>query len=125
MSQIMKAFTGIFVVLFMFLCSAGILSLFTQKVYAQNLHAAMVNELENSDYARSVLSDCFSSAKKHGYDLKVTLYGRDHKVIECTDLEQIPLYYSTPETVKVCLSYPLEVSFLGIRITQEEVAYGR
>lgn len=47
MSQIIKAFTGIFIVMFMMVSATGILGAFLQTLHAQNLHAAIINELED------------------------------------------------------------------------------
>ena len=52
MSQIMKAFFGIFLIMFMTVTSSGILSGFMTVVEAQNLHAQIINELEDSDFNR-------------------------------------------------------------------------
>ena len=50
MSQIMKTFLGVFLILTMVVTSAGILSSFMEVMAAQNMHAAMVNEIEDSDF---------------------------------------------------------------------------
>ena len=43
MSQIMKAFTGMFIVMFMMVSATGVLSMFFQAMYAQNLHAVIID----------------------------------------------------------------------------------
>ena len=46
MSQIMKTFLGVFLIMFMVVTSSGVLSGFMTVVEAQNLHAQIINELE-------------------------------------------------------------------------------
>ena len=59
MSQIMKTFMGIFLLLFLMASSAGMLGAFLQVLKAQDMHAMIVDELENSDYCLSVLEESF------------------------------------------------------------------
>jgi hypothetical protein len=58
-SQIMKTFLGVFLIMFMVVTSSGVLSGFMTVVEAQNLHAQIINELEDSDYDSSVAQTCF------------------------------------------------------------------
>ena len=51
MSQIMKSFLGLFLIMFMVVTSAGVLSGFLSVLSAQNTHAAIISELEDSDFA--------------------------------------------------------------------------
>ena len=48
MSQIMKTFLGVFLIMFMVVTSSGVLSGFMTVVEAQNLHAQIINELEDN-----------------------------------------------------------------------------
>lgn len=50
----MKTFLGVFLIMFMVVTSSGVLSGFMTVVEAQNLHAQIINELEDSDYDSSV-----------------------------------------------------------------------
>ena len=65
MSQIMKTFLGVFLIMFMVVTSSGVLSGFMTVVEAQNLHAQIINELEDSDYDSSVAQTCFQNASKN------------------------------------------------------------
>ena len=49
MSQIIKAFTGIFMVLFLMATSMGILGAFVQTLQVQNLHGQVIDELEHKN----------------------------------------------------------------------------
>lgn len=71
MSQIMKTFLGVFLIMFMVVTSSGVLSGFMTVVEAQNLHAQIINELEDSDYDSSVAQTCFENASKAGDTLEL------------------------------------------------------
>lgn len=125
MSQIMKAFTGIFVILFMMTAATGMLGVFFQTIYAQNLHAVMIDEMENSNYAKTVINECFIRAFEKGYNLEITLYTQDGEVLECKSSMDLPLDMGKVLMAKVTLKYPLKVSFFELDLMQEEVGYGR
>lgn len=125
MSQIMKAFTGIFIVMFMMVSATGILGAFLQTLQAQNLHAAIINELENSDYARVVLVDAFDTAAANGYGLKMVLYQEYEEGIICTATEEIPEDLSNVITAEVTLSYPVQLAFFQVSEAQELIGYAR
>lgn len=125
MSQIMKAYMGIFLILFLTFSSAGILSGFLTVVQAQDMHADMVNELENSSFYPGVLAECFQKAEHAGYDLSVTLYQEDYTLIQCTDSDMIPDDTSRVELAKVELTFPLQMGFFGVEQNHTFCAYAR
>ena len=55
MSQIMKTFLGVFLIMFMVVTSSGVLSGFMTVVEAQNLHAQIINELMTARLRRPAL----------------------------------------------------------------------
>ena len=89
MSQIMKTFLGVFLIMFMVVTSSGVLSGFMTVVEAQNLHAQIINELEDSDYDSSVAQSCFENASKAGDILELKLYMTDNSIRTVTDASQI------------------------------------
>lgn len=125
MSQIMKAFTGVFVVLYMMVTAAGILSCFFQVMHAQNLHAAIIDEVENSNYSPSVLRACFQSAEVAGYDLELTLYHNHIPYEKITEKEQIADELEDTKMAKVELTYPIQVAFFQMELQQELCGYAR
>lgn len=125
MSQIIKAFTGIFIVMFMMVSATGILGAFLQTLHAQNLHATIINELENSDYARMVLVDAFDRAEEGGYELRLQLYQEYEEYILCTAAEEVPDDLSQVTTAEVTLSYPVEMLFFQVSRKQEIIGYAR
>lgn len=125
MSQIMKAFMGIFMILFMMVTVTGILGAFFQVSYAQNLYAVVVDELENSDYAPKVLKECFEVAELSGYEMDITLYPENDPYMKVDETEDIPNNVDTVTMARVHLKYPLEIAFFGIHIEQEIYGYAR
>lgn len=125
MSQIMKAFTGIVMVMLMFLTAIGMMEAFLQSIHAQNIHAAMIDELENSHYARSVLEECFAAAESADYELEITLYSRKEGSVVCTQTAELPLEIGTMYMAKVTLYYPFRIAFLNVDIPQEIYGYAR
>lgn len=84
-------------------------SLNTQR--AQNYHTAVVQELENSGFADSVIDDEIDKAKENGYgELKI----------------QKKTSSSTGESyAKVTLPYKYSIPILGINWDHEIVGYAR
>ena len=125
MSQIIKAYTGIFLLLILMMASAGMLGVYTQTLHAQNSHALMIDELENSDYAKPVLESLYEFAKKHHYGLTVILYRENETEIICQEAGQIPENMADIFMAEVRLSYEVRVPFFGIVFLQELQGYGR
>lgn len=125
MSQIMKAFTGVFIVMFMMVSATAVLGAFLQILQAQNMHAAIISEMENSDYTRTVLLDAFDTAEANGYGLKVRLYQEYGESVMCTGAEEIPVDVSEVVMAQVTLSYPVQMSFFQLSEVQEIIGYAR
>lgn len=125
MSQIMKAFTGLFMVVFMMITATGLLGIFFQELHAQNLHAAMIDEMENSDYDNAVIRECFQVAEEAGYDLEITLYSEHQAITRCQKTEDIPITTEDVSMAKVLVKYPLQLTFFGINLEQEISGYAR
>ena len=125
MSQIMKAFTGIFIVMFMMVSATGILAAFLQIMQAQNLHAVIVDELENSHYTSSVLESAFEAANDRGYELRVVLYQQYESEIICTSVEELPMELEEVVMAEVALSYPVELAFFQVAGQQQIIGYAR
>ena len=121
MSQIMKSFLGVFLIMFMVVTSSGVLSGFLTVVEAQNLHAQIINELEDSDFYRDVARACFDSATEHDNILEITFYMADNTTKIASNAAQIP---DSDQIVKarVELKFDYRVAFFGIE--QEHVLSG-
>ena len=101
MSQIMKTFLGVFLIMFMVVTSSGVLSGFMTVVEAQNLHAQIINELEDT--------------------LELKLYMTDNSIRTVTDASQIASSDEI-EKARVELKFTYAVAFFGIK--QEHVLSG-
>ena len=125
MSQVMKAFMGVFMVLLLMTTSAGVLGAFYQILHAQNTHAVMLDELENSDFARGVMEACFETAKVEEYRLQMNLYSTSDKIKTCMRAEELPRNTENVRMVEVILFYDIELAFFDIAEEQQLFGYAR
>lgn len=123
MSQIMKAFLGVFLVLLMALTAMGILSAYMEVLNAQDMQARFVDEIENSDFNAAVIQECFAQSQAAGYTLSVTLFLEDAAVATAHNAQQVP--QTAADMAKVQLEFPFRVSFLGIDQTHTFVSYAK
>lgn len=114
MSQIMKCFTGIFIILFMTVSSIGILSAFLTVISAQNLHASIINELENSDFYEEVVRESFAKAEETKNVLVLTFYYSDNTSIEVTSEELDKYKAENVEMAKVDLRFNLNSGLFSL-----------
>ena len=125
MSQVMKAFMGVFMVLFLVTTSTGILGAFYQILHAQNTHAEMVDELENSDYAKPVMEACFETAEVENYRLQLSLYSESGGILTCTSIAELPGNTEDITMIEVVLFYDIEIAFFEIAHEQQLFGYAR
>ena len=125
MSQIIKAFTGVFIVLFIMATGTGILGAFLQTLQAQNLHGKVIDELENSDYSLSVLRENFQIVEEYGAQLEVLLYLEDGSVIACHNANEVPGSMTAVTMAEVALEYPVRIPFVGLDRSHQLVGYAR
>lgn len=125
MSQIIKTFTGIVMVMFLMMTASGILGAFLQTMNAQDLHSAMIEELENSHYAKPVVQECFDAAKQAAYELEVCLYSETQAMVTCKSAADIPADMSDIFLAEVILKYPVQIAFFDLNIQQEIFGYAR
>ena len=125
MSQIMKTFMGIFMLLFLMASSVGMLGAFLQVLHAQDIHATMIDEMENSDYCKDVLEECFSIAEKSGYELELILYGESQDGILCKGQTELPKETTNIVLAKVTLQFPFCIPFFQIEDNHKISGYAR
>lgn len=125
MSQIMKTFMGIFLLLFLMASSAGMLGAFLQVLNAQDIHAQIVDEMENGNYCLPILQESFQNAETYGYELEVLLYSENHETYLCTAKSELPQDTKDMEMAKVTLTFPFEISFFGISQKYHISGYAR
>jgi hypothetical protein len=125
MSQVMKAFMGVFMVLFLMATSTAVMGAFYQVLHAQDTHALMIDELENSDYSKNVMKACFQIAEQENYRLQLSLYSNTEEGIICTSSADIPKSVSNIMMVEVVLFYDIEIAFFEIATEQQLFGYAR
>lgn len=125
MSQIMKTFMGIFLLLFLMASSAGVLGAFLQVLYAQDMHAQIVDELENGNYCLPILQESFQNAQNHAYELEVILYSENHEIYVCNKKSELPQSTKDMEMAKVTLVFPFQIPFFGISQKYSISGYAR
>ena len=125
MSQIMKAFMGLFMVLLLVTTSAGVLGAFYQILHAQNTHAVMLDELENSDFARVIMEACFETAEAEAYRLQMNIHSTSNEIQICTGKEELPADTGDITMIEVILFYDIEIAFFEIAEEQQLFGYAR
>lgn len=125
MSQIIKTFLGVFLILLMAVTSIGILTAYMEVLNAQDLQARVVDEIENSDFAPSVIQSGYSEAKKAGCNLSVTLYYESGGTAVLSDASQVPGNTEDVSMARVELTFPFKVAFLGIEKEHTFTGYAR
>lgn len=114
MSQIMKSFMGVFIMLFMTISCIGILSGFLSVLAAQDLHAAIISELEDSDFYEEVIKESFDKAKQAGSTLTMTLYYSDNTTKEIGEGDAINLDNIDVEMAKVNLKFNIKIGIFAL-----------
>lgn len=121
----MKAFMGLIMVLILMTTSAGVLGAFYQILHAQDTHAVMLDELENSNFARTIMQSCFETAEREEYRLQFSLYSDSEDIKICTSIEELPSQTENIYMVEVVLFYDIEIAFLEIAKEQQLFGYAR
>ncbi len=122
MSQIIKAFLGVFLVLFMTGSAVSVLAGYLIVLDAQDLHTALLDEAENSDFAPAVLRDCFTECSRHNYKLHMTLYYEDGGAVTVEYASGVPTDTSQVTMAKLAMAFTYRITFFSIQ--QEHVLSG-
>lgn len=113
MSSVIKTYLTIALLLVAVLTFAGIITASYEVQNARDYHAAVVNEIEISNHAESVISACTDEASENGYTLSTTQY--------YTGTGD----YDGSQITKVVLKYTYSIPFLGISTEKEIIGYAR
>ena len=81
MSQIMKAYMALFLLLLMAVSAMGIVTAQMQLIQAENMHKTFMTELAGCNLDSRVMENCFEHAKDMGCNLCITFYNAKKKVI--------------------------------------------
>ena len=113
MSTVIKSYLSIFLILVAVFTFGGVISLTIDVQNARDYHAAVVNEIENSHHAQSVIDACVAEAESNGYELVVTGYTNPSADA------------SGAKISKVVLKYGYTLDLLSIASDREIVGYAR
>ena len=125
MSQIVKAFLGVFLTIFMSVVALGVLNTYMEVMSAQDMQARIVDELENSNFNADVMSACFKRCAEAGYELAVTTYGESGAIAAIHGQQEVPAVNDAVSMAKVELRFPMKSVFLGIDQSRVFVGYAR
>ena len=124
MSQIMKTYVGLFFLMFLSFTAVGILGAFLRVMSAQDVHAQIVQELEESDFYPDVAEQCFAEAEQAGGRLSLTFYSGGQSFL-CTSATEIPSDLSGVDLARVELDFPFCIALMGVNEEHSFVAYAR
>lgn len=113
MSSVIKSYLVILLIILSVFVFTGIISANADMQNARDYHAAVVNEIENSNHANNVIEACKTEALTNDYELVVTTY------LNNSDAS------SNAMITKVVLKYTYTIDFLSIASSQEIVGYAR
>lgn len=125
MGQIIKTYLGMFMILFLTVTAIGILSAFVTVMNAQDEHARIIQEIEDSNYAPSVVQANFLLAEKDGYELTLTAPDDTGSQVRYTRGEEITEDLYQKDWVRVDLRFTFRISFFGIRQSHVLSGYAR
>lgn len=77
MGQVIKSFLGIFFAFLVVITGVTVVTAQMQVSEARSFKDAAVASMENSDFNGDVINACFAGADEKGYELEVTVYGKD------------------------------------------------
>lgn len=113
MSQVIKAFTGVFSLMFLALLGSGIVSAQIDSASARDYKEAVVAEIENSRFCESVMNACIMQAREEGYELTMTVYQSGKEPIVVRDEVKGEIMAENVEMVEVLLNYDYSIPFLN------------
>lgn len=125
MSQIIKAFTGVFIALFLMVTGTGVLGGALQTMQAQDFHGKVIDELENSDYALPVIENVFFLAGEMGGQLEILLYLKNGDSIALAGAMDCPNCVGDVEMAEVLYWYPIRIPFMGFDKEMQLIGYAR
>ena len=113
MSQVIKAFTGIFFLMLLTLLGSGIVSAQLDSAYARDYKEAVVAEIENSGFCESVMNACLTQAREDGYELTMTIYQSGEEPIVVGSKVDGDIMAENVEMVEILLNYDYSIPFLN------------
>ena len=100
MKHIIEAFSAVILILLSAYASVAIIAVSGDIIAAREYKAAMVAEIENSDFNETVIQACIAQARQAGYEAKVEKCIYDEK--------------NRKQMAEVILSYQYQLPLFGI-----------
>lgn len=113
MSTTIKTYIGIFLLLLAVFSMVGVMSACIDANNARDYHASVISEIEDSNFAPSVISACKSQASSAGYELLMD----NNSVVKDED--------GKPVLMEVILKYQYRIDFLGVISSQQIRGFAR
>ncbi|MDR0925354.1 MAG: hypothetical protein LBN31_13505 [Hungatella sp.] len=113
MSTIIKTYVGIFILLLSVFAMAGVMSATIDANNARDYHAAVMAEIEDSNFAPSVITACKAQAEEAGYELLID----SDSIVRDED--------GKPTLMEVILRYQYRIDFLKVFSTQQIRGFAR
>ncbi len=115
MSQIIKAFTGMFFLLLLVLLGNGIVVAQLESAVAREYKDAVIAEIENSNFNPLVMDACIRQAEAAGYQLKITVYQEGEPALELTTPSEsaLPPVFAPVKAAEVLVNYEYKIGFLN------------
>ncbi|RDY32120.1 hypothetical protein [Lachnotalea glycerini] len=113
MSTTIKTYVGIFLLLLSVFTMAGVMSACIDANNARDFHASVIAEIEDSNFAPSVINACKTQAENAGYELLIN----DNSVVKNENGKTTLLV--------VILKYQYQVDFLGVVSSQQIRGFAR
>lgn len=113
MSQVIKAFTGVFFLMLLALLGSGIVSAQMDSAYARDYKEAVVAEIENSGCCENVMNACIVQAREDGYELTMTVYQSGEEPIVVGAEAEGTIMAENVEMVEILLNYDYSIPFLN------------
>ncbi len=113
MSTIIKTYVGIFLLLLSVFAMAGVMSATIDANNARDFHASIMAEIEDSNFAPSVITACQEQAELVGYELLID----SESIVRDED--------GKPTLMEVILRYQYRIDFLQVVSKQQIRGFAR
>ncbi len=113
MSTTIKTYVGIFLLLLAVFSMVGVMSACIDANNARDYHASVIAEIEDANFAPSVITACKSQASSAGYELLMD----SNSVVKDED--------GKPVLMEVILKYQYRIDFLGVISNQQIRGFAR
>lgn len=113
MSTTIKTYVGIFILLLSVFAMAGVMSATIDAGNARDFHASVIAEIEDSNFAPSVIQACQAQAQSAGYELLID----GNSIVRDAD--------GKPTLMEIILKYQYKIDIFGIVSTQQIRGFAR